>query len=163
MVKHVNYIAQSMSTPPLPSRFPDTRVNRVANRIHSAAIHFLRRTRVADRETGLTSERLSLLSVLAFAGPQTVSALADAEMVSRPAISRTLNALEESGLATRRRSDEDRRVVRVYATAKGRRLIEMGRRLRLERIAEELSRLSAGELAVLESASEVLESLESGR
>jgi DNA-binding MarR family transcriptional regulator len=152
-----------MSTPPLPTGFDDTRVNRVANRLHSATIHFLRRVRAVDRTAGLTPERLSLLSILAFAGPRTVSQLAEAEMISRPAISRTLNSLEAAGLARRARSDEDRRVVRVYATEKGRRLIEDGRRRRLEHVARELSGLTAKELSILEAASELLESLEGRR
>lgn len=149
-----------MSTPPLPPGLDDSRLARVANQLHSTAIHLLRRARVVDRATGLSAERLSLLSVLAFAGPKTVSELADAEMVSRPAISRILNALETAGLARRERTTADRRQVLVRATRKGRSLVDAGRRRRLQRIAEELSRLDGKDLAILEAATEVLQSLE---
>ena len=145
-----------MSTPPLPRGLAETPVNVVTNRLHSAAIHLLRRARVADRETGLSPERLSLLSVLVFAGPQTLSDLARAEQVSRPAISRTVRALVEAGLVRRQRDELDRRSVTAHATAKGRRLLEAGRRRRLERIAADLADLSREELVTLERATAIL-------
>lgn len=148
-----------MSTPPLPKGLERTRGNRVANRLHSAAIHLLRRARQEDRATGLSPERLSLLSVLVFAGARTPSELAAIEMVSRPAITRTLNALEDDGLVVRRRSDSDRRVLRVHATAKGEKLMETGRERRVRRIAGELESLSREELAVLDTATRALELL----
>ena len=148
-----------MSIPPLPSSLPDNRIHRMANRLHSAAIHILRGVRAVDAATGLTPERLSLLSVLCFAGPRTVGELADAEMVSRPAISRILNGLETSGLARRARTRPDRRQVVVHATRKGRKLMETARWRRLQRIGENLTRLEEGELDVLEAALESLDAL----
>ena len=116
-----------MSTPRLPNELANTRVTRVANRLHSIAIHLLRRARREDRATGLTPERLSLLSVLVYAGPRMASQLAEIEMVSRPAITRTLNALEALELVRRERSTEDRRRLLVHATDRGRELMEAGR------------------------------------
>ena len=98
-----------MATPPLPRGLEDNHAHRIANKLHSAAIHLLRRARVVDRQAGLTAERLSLLSVLSFAGPRTVSQLAEAELVSRPAISRILNSLEDAGLVRRVKTPTDRR------------------------------------------------------
>lgn len=146
-----------MSTPPLPRGLDETPLNTVANRLHSAAIHLLRSARVADRETGLSPERLSLLSVLVYAGPQSLGDLARAEQVSRPAISRTVKALVEAGLVRRKRDERDRRIVTAHATARGRRLMETGRRRRLERIAAGLQHLSAADLRQLEQAAEILE------
>jgi DNA-binding MarR family transcriptional regulator len=146
-----------MATPPLPRGVARTPVIRTANRLHSAAIHLLRWVRLADRESGLTPERLSVLSILVFAGPRTVGELAELEMISAPAVSRTLNGLEESGLVTRERDDSDRRVVRVIATAKGRRLMDGARARRLRRMAVRLEGLEARELAVLEAAASILE------
>jgi len=148
-----------MSTPPLPEGLEHSRRNQVANRLHSAATHLLRRARLEDRKSGLSPERLSLLSVLVFAGPRTASELADIEMVSRPAITRTLNALEQAGLVRRRRSEADRRTAVVSATTHGRRLMEQGRERRVLRIAEELASLKAEDLATLDAASRVLETL----
>lgn len=148
-----------MATPPLPRGTPDDRIHRVANQLHSASIHLLRRARVVDREAGLTAERLSLLSVLSYAGPRTVSELADLELVSRPAISRTVGSLEEAGLARRKRVASDRRLVVVSATAKGRRLMEDARRRRLKVIAAELADLGAPALSALADAASVLDGL----
>ena len=148
-----------MATPPLPSGLPDNRVYRIANQLHSAAIHLLRRARVVDRQAGLTAERLSLLSVLSFAGPRTISQLAEAEFVSRPAISRIVSALEDAGLARRKKTPADLRLVLVHATAKGRRLMDTARKRRLESVAEELADLDGPALSVLEKAGSILESL----
>lgn len=149
-----------MSIPPLPAGAKDSALMQTANALHSLSIRLLRRARAADKESGLSPERLSLLSVLAYAGPQSVNRLAEIEGVSAPAISRIVTALEALGLAQRRRRREDARSVAVRATAKGRRLVESGRRRRLEMIARELARLSAGDLSTLGRIAGILEKLE---
>src|SRR6266568_743121 len=50
----------------------------VADRLHSAAIHLLRRLRVEDKALGLSGPRASALSVVVFRGPITMGALAEA-------------------------------------------------------------------------------------
>jgi DNA-binding MarR family transcriptional regulator len=149
-----------MARLPLPPGLDDTPVLRTANRLHSAAIHLLRSVRTADRETGLSPERLSILSILAFAGPKTVSEIADLELVSPPAVSRILNGLEEDGLVTRERMEGDRRYVRVIASRKGKRIVDAARARRLERIAAGLGGLSEEELSTLQTAADILERLE---
>lgn len=151
-----------MTSPPIPARLEDNRTVRVANRLHSAAIHLLRRARTGDRDTGLTPERLSVLSVLAFAGPMTVSELARAEHVSLPAASRIVSALVDEGLARRERLATDRRRVRVHSTSRGRRVMDAARASRLQRIADELLPLDDEAIGVLEAASEILEALGPG-
>jgi DNA-binding MarR family transcriptional regulator len=136
---------------------------KTANALHSLSIHLLRRARVADQESGLSPERLSLLSVLAYAGPRTINELSEIESVSAPAISRIVTALQSLGYVKRIRSQSDARSVIVEATPKGRRLMESGRLRRLERIAEELSRLSKTELALMQKASMALAKLEKPR
>lgn len=140
----------AMSIPPLPDGVENSRRMRAANALHSLAIHILRRARAADRDTGLTRERLSLLSVLVYAGPRTISALAAIEDVSAPAISRNAKALEGLGLVRRSKFKEDAREVIVAATAKGRRLVETGRRGRLALVAADLAALSPADLETLE-------------
>ena len=49
-----------------------TSTDAVADRLHSAAIHLLRRVRVEDTASGLTAPRLSALSVIVFGGPLTL-------------------------------------------------------------------------------------------
>jgi len=46
-----------------------------ADRLHSAAIHLLRRLRVRDRESGVGPAQLSALSVLVFGGPRSLGEL----------------------------------------------------------------------------------------
>jgi DNA-binding MarR family transcriptional regulator len=147
-----------MSIPPLPEDVPDSETMRAANALHSLSIHVLRRARAADRETGLTPERLSLLSVLVYLGPRTVGALAAAEGVSAPAISRIVSALETEGLARRLQgAKSDRREVRVAATAKGRRLMEAGRARRLQRIAIDIVHLKRSDLRRIRALADLLE------
>ncbi len=136
---------------------------KTANALHSLSIHLLRRARIADQESGLSPERLSLLSVLAYAGPRTINELSEIESVSAPAISRIVTALQSSGYVKRTRSESDARSVIVEATPKGRRLMESGRLRRLERIAEELSRLNKSDLALMQRASMAFAKLENPR
>lgn len=138
----------------------DDLLNNVANHLHSIAIHVLRRARARDRESGLTPERLSLLSILAFAGPKSISELAAIEMVSLPAITRIVNYLEGLGLVARDRTSDDGRVVRVKATQQGLDLMEEGRRRRVEHVANELEGLGHLELRVVAEATELLSRLD---
>src|SRR4030081_1820391 len=85
-----------------------------ADRLHSSAIHLLRRLRVRDRESGVGPAQLSALSVLVFGGPRSLSELADAEQVRPPTMSRIVAGLERAGLV-RRRATEDGRRVRLQA------------------------------------------------
>lgn len=133
--------------------------SRTADLLHSAAIHLLRRLRTADPASGLTAPRLSALSVIVFAGPLTVGQLADAEQVRPPTVSRLIKELEAEGLVEREQDAQDRRVQRVRATAKGRRLLDTGRRRRVARLAAELERLSPDEQRLLERAARLLEQL----
>jgi len=98
----------------------------VADRVHSAAIHLLRRVRRVDEESGITAARLSALSVLVFGGPTTLGALARAEQVSAPTMSRLVTALERDGLAVRGRHADDGRAVVVTASPKGRAILLRG-------------------------------------
>jgi len=82
-----------------------------ADRLHSAAIHLLRRLRVRDRESGVGPAQLSALSVLVFGGPKSLSELADAEQVRPPTMSRIVGGLERAGLVRRRATEDGRRVV----------------------------------------------------
>jgi len=109
-----------------------------------------------DRESGLTPERLSLLSVLAYVGPQPVQRLAELEGVSSPAISRSLGFLERDGLARRERDQSDRRVVRARPTKEGLAVIEEARMRRIEVLANELGSASRSELDRLEEAVRIL-------
>jgi DNA-binding MarR family transcriptional regulator len=129
----------------------------VANRLHSAAIHLLRRARRVDAESQLPAPQLSALSVIVYAGPITLGALAAAEQVRPPTMTRLVAAMEGAGLVRRETDGADRRVVRMSATAKGRRILEAGRDRRIGAIAEDLRQLSAADLKAVERALDAIE------
>lgn len=131
----------------------------LADRLHSAAIHLLRRLRVEDPASGLSAPRLSALSVLVFGGPLPLTALAEAEQVRPPTMSRLVKQLESEGLVERRADPADRRVQRVKATAKGRRLLREGRDRRVRRLARSLAELTETERRELARALPLLERL----
>src|SRR5256886_7271453 len=120
-----------------PQASPAPAVRAIADRLHSAAIHLLRRLRVEDKAMGLSAPRASALSVIVFRGPVTMSALAEAEEVRRPTITRLVDGLERRGLARRVGHAEDGRVQLVEATAAGKRLLHKGRSRRVERRSDE--------------------------
>jgi DNA-binding MarR family transcriptional regulator len=129
----------------------------VADELHSAAIHLLRRVRRVDEESGLTAARLSALSVLVFGGDATLGQLARAEQVSAPTMSRLVTALEADGLAVRRRHQDDGRAVVVSATPEGRRILERGRERRIGELVEMLRGLAPPELEQLAAAARIVE------
>jgi len=129
----------------------------VADRLHSAAIHLLRRIRKVDEATGLSAARLSALSVLVFGGPTTVGGLARAEQVSAPTMSRLVSGLERDGFVARGVDVDDARSVRLRATPKGRRVLLQGRERRVAELVQLLEGVSADELRMLGSAAEIME------
>lgn len=133
------------------------RVEGIANDLHSAAIHLLRRVRKQDTKTGEGPARLSALSVLVFAGPMTLGELATAEQVRPPTMTRIVAALESRGLAEKVRDSEDARRVKIHATQKGSALLKRGRKLRVAYLAHQLRKLSDSELMTLGEGISVLE------
>jgi len=130
-----------------------------ADRLHSAAIHLLRRVRKQDVLTGVGPARLSALSVLVFGGPKTLGELAAAEQVKPPTMSRVVAGLVRSRLVVVKRDPKDARRMQIRATAKGIRLLQKGRQNRIEYLAANLERLAGEELSELAKAVEILEKL----
>ena len=131
----------------------------LADRLHSAAIHLLRKLRREDSASGLSAPRLSALSVIVFGGPVTMGELAAAEQVRPPTFSRLVKVLERQGLVSRKADPGDERVQSVSATAKVWRLLNEGRRRRVSKLAAGLARLSAKERRQLLRSAELLERL----
>jgi len=138
------------------------RAARVADRLHSAAIHLLRSLRRQDEASGLSAARLSALSVVVFGGPVTITQLASAEQVSVPTVTRMLAGLERGGLLKRERDAADRRVIWIRGTAKGNRILVEGRRRRIAALTSELARLDRGDLDALDRAVAIVERLVGG-
>lgn len=131
----------------------------LADRLHSAAIHLLRRLRREDDASGLGAPRLSALSVVVFGGPITVGGLAAAEQVRVPTMSRLVTALEGQGLVRRIADPTDKRVVRVVASEAGRALLFAGRERRVAALAYDVASLGKAQRAALVAAIPLLERL----
>lgn len=141
----------------MPARRRAPSIDDTADRLHSAAIHLLRRLRREDDASGIPGPRLSALSVIVYRGPITLGELAAAEQVRPPTMTRVVRTLEEEGLVRRESDPEDGRIVRLRATPAGARVLERGRARRIAALARELGALPAAELAALQGALDVLE------
>ncbi len=149
--------AQEKCSPPYPPE-----VLAVADRLHSAAIHLLRRLRRQDVATGEGPARLSALSVLVFGGPKTLGELAAAEQVKPPTMSRIVAGLARSRLVEIAADAEDRRRMHIRATGKGAKLLQKGRELRITYLSSQLKELAPKELAQLGDAADILNRLLQG-
>jgi DNA-binding MarR family transcriptional regulator len=130
----------------------------IADRLHSLAIHLLRRVARSDRQGGVTGPRLSVLSVLVLGGgPRTMGELAAAEHVRPPTMTRLVQAMQAEGLVTRTPAPEDARIVRIRATKAGERVLQAARTRRLAALRTMLAGLSATELRTVQRAVAVLE------
>ena len=128
----------------------------IADEIHSAAIHLLRKLRREDSQSGLNSPRLSALSVVVFAGPVTLGDLAAAEQVRPPTMTRIVDALAELGLVTKSRNAKDGRSTHITATPAGRNLLMKGRERRVRALAAQIAQLKAEQRATLQDAARIL-------
>jgi len=122
---------------------------RVAERLHSAAIHVLRYARQADRHSAIGPAQLSALSVLVYGGPCNLRELAGAEQVAPPTMTRIVAALRRGGYVRLKRSPDDARSSIVETTAKGVAGLEKARAARLDLIDELLSRKAHADIVLL--------------
>ena len=130
-----------------------------ADRMHSASIHLLRRAGREDAKNGTSGARLSALSVLVFAGPKTVSELAGWERVRVPSMSRLVAAMEEEGLIRKARHGSDARSIVLHPTAKGRRVLDRARELRLSALATLFAEATTEELETVREAAAIVDRL----
>jgi len=128
----------------------------VADEIHSAAIHLLRKLRREDSKSGLNSPRLSALSVVVFGGPVTLGNLAAAEQVRPPTMTRIVDALAELRLVTKTRNAEDARSTNITATPAGRKLLMRGRERRVRALATHIAALNSQQRTTLKNAANIL-------
>ncbi|WP_020574567.1 MarR family winged helix-turn-helix transcriptional regulator [Actinopolymorpha alba] len=149
----VNHLRQGDLPGRLPG-VPDDELHQTANVLHSASLRLLRRARTVDGTMDLDGPRASLLAVLVFGGPRSVSQLAAIEQVSAPAITKLVNSLEEQGMVERAIATHDRRVVLVSATRAGRKVLERGRAARVRAVADLLEGLPARDLRTIRRSAE---------
>ncbi len=79
--------------------------------------------RTAREDFGITSTQYQILRRINDRGRRTVSELSDCMFVSRPSISRAVEELVTAGLAVRECDPQDRRVMYLSLTDKGKELI----------------------------------------
>ena len=94
---------------------------------------------------GLSPSHFGVLETLYHLGPLKVSQLADKHLKSHNNFTVVIDNMEKSGLVTRERVPEDRRVVMVHLTDKGRECIEAVFPCFVQRLTEEMKVLSAQE------------------
>src|ERR1700730_6983249 len=128
-----------------------------ADRLHSAAIHLLRRLRREDSASGVGPAQLSALSVLVFGGPKTLGDLAAAEQVKPPTMSRIVSGLLRSRMIQIETDQKDARRMSITATAKGINLLQEGRQRRIDYLAAHLGSLTPEELTQLLEAANIIE------
>ncbi len=127
----------------------DTISQELAPQVHEAFSRLARRLRALDLPYGLTNERLSTLATVAAHEPISVSALAEAEFVSLPTMSRMVAKLETEGLVKRMENKSDGRGVVVSTTAKGRVIYQHATQQSLSHLQGTLSTLKPEQLAAI--------------
>lgn len=128
----------------------------VADRLHSAAIHLLRRLRIQDLASGMGPAKLSALSVLVFSGPLSLGELAAAEQVKNPTMSRLVAAMQADGLVRTAAVKGDARSIRITPTARGRALLLTGKKRRVDSLAKALGALDKAGLGDMDRLTDLL-------
>jgi len=136
----------------------DAEAYRIGDSLHSAAIHLLRKVRAQDRSAGIGPAQLSALSVLVFGGPRSLKELAEAEQVRPPTMSRIVVGLQRTRLVRRKTTDDKRRML-LTATARGAKILQEGRRRRVEMLMRALKEFSEDELREAAAAAEFMRKL----
>lgn len=128
----------------------------LADQLHSAAIHLLRKLRREDAASGLNAPRLSALSVVVFGGPVTLGDLAAAEQVRPPTMTRIVDALVQQDLVVKKKNAQDARSTLIEATAAGKKLLMQGRERRVRALAARIEALTREDRVLLQRAAEIL-------
>ena len=124
-----------------------------------AVMRLARRLRHQGGDGTVTPSGLSALVTLECHGPLTLKALAAAEQVQPPTMTRIVAALEDLGHVQRSPDPTDGRVSVMRLTAGGRRFVERSRRAKTAYLARRLDRLTPDERDALARALPVLEKL----
>lgn len=144
-MRNASQLAEPAQAPPCA---PETRAYLDLLHTHGS---LTTRSAALYKEYGVTEQQYHVLRVLEEAGPDGLCCLELAERLPSPApdVTRLIERLRRAGLATRRRAEHDRRVVRLELTDRGRFVL---RRIEpaLERFhRQRLAHLSEQELQLL--------------
>ncbi|MDJ0668588.1 MAG: MarR family winged helix-turn-helix transcriptional regulator [Desulfobacterales bacterium] len=129
----------------MPSMNPETDQNSISDAVLIALRQIIRaidlRSKRLVKQFGLTGPQLLILQEIARADEITASELAKSISLSQATVTGILERLEKRNLITRRRSNSDRRRVKVSVTTTGRQLLEAAPPLMQESFIEQFDRL----------------------
>lgn len=133
---------------------PDTppEIIALAEALRPALLRVSRRLRLEAQKVGLSAQDALLLGHITKNPGIGVSALAEAEKISRPTMSAHIKRLEADGLVARSGDAEDGRRSGLTITEAGMRKLEIIRRERNDWLAARLARLSLEDRALLDAA-----------
>ncbi|HIT76889.1 MAG TPA: MarR family transcriptional regulator [Candidatus Avipropionibacterium avicola] len=130
----------------------------MASALRPAVLRLARRLRqMRAHDFDLGTGQLQAMGCLFRNGPMSIGELAQREQVRPPSMTRTVDSLEELGLATRQTSEEDRRRAMVELTDTGRDLVVKDRQRRDAWLTQRVADLTPQERAVLREAIPILE------
>jgi DNA-binding MarR family transcriptional regulator len=112
--------------------------------------------------TELRASHASALTSIELHGPLTPSELAEIERIKRPSATRVLRGLEEEGLVERTPDPKDGRSALISLTGEGRERLRRLRQRKNAYLARRMRDLDPRDVATLERAAEILESLLEG-
>lgn len=134
----------------MPDTSPD--IVALAEALRPALLRVSRRLRLEAQKVGLSAQDALLLGHITKNPGIGVSALADAEKITRPTMSAHIKRLEAEGLVARNDDADDGRRSGLTITDAGMRKLDTIRRERNDWLAARLARLSAEERALVEAA-----------
>ncbi len=130
----------------------------LASRLRMNVMRVARRLRQQDTTLdGITMSQLSALAIVERYGPMTLGALAEAERVQPPTMTKIVERLAQLGWVERTVDPTDRRFVVVSATTAGRTLVAESRGRRTAYLAAKLRTLGDEDRAVLARAADIFE------
>lgn len=138
----------------MPDTPPD--IIALAEALRPALLRVSRRLRLEAQKVGLSAQDALLLGHITKNPGIGVSALAEAEKISRPSMSAHVKRLEGEGLIARSDHAEDGRRSGLAITPAGMRKLEIIRRERNDWLAARLGRLPPEDRALLEAAAGAL-------
>lgn len=136
----------------------DAEIAELAGTLRFLIARLNRQLRQQDN-SGLSPSLGAALATIAADGPMTLGALAAAEQVSAPTVTKLVDKLVEQSFVTREVDPSDKRICRVQVTPAGRRRLDAIRTRRTAWLAERLSKLPADSLVHFREAVSVLDAL----
>lgn len=151
-------VMPASSIAPVGRSWPPPRVSgtELAARLANLSTVLQRQLAHGGGDDGLTRARLSALALLVLGGPRTLGALAAAERVRPPTMTRLIHAMEADGLVAREAHPSDGRSIIIRATEHGQRQLGQGRARQIAPLADSITELSQAEQAQLAEASDLL-------